>query len=149
MDFKFDEALVRRMFEGSEGTALAIGRRTVTGHTGERHSGITNSGLYDRNNDVLATAFVSFKQAIGIAVKVLNRIPPQQLEAVYYAQSGSNAAKRSFTIDIGEKQEVRYGRNRGTLLCSHFTIVLAKNPTIPGGLMVITFYPEGRFMEEK
>lgn len=149
MDFKFDHALVRRMFEASEGTPLALGRRVVEGHTGERHSDITNAGLQDRNDNVLATAFVSFRQAIDIAVQVLNLIPARDLERIYYAPQGSNAAKGSFTIDIGAKQDVRYGRHRGTLLCSHFTIVLAKNPSIPGGFMVITFYPEGRFMQEK
>ena len=147
MDFKFDTGTVKRIFEASEGAITTIGRRDVYGHTGERHSAITKADLAARGH--IATAFMDFKQAVDVGVKVFNAIKPEALEAVYYAQLGSAAAKFGANVDIGERIHVRLANYVGHPLgTTHFHLAMVKNINMPCCFMIITFYPVATYLEK-
>jgi hypothetical protein len=138
MDFPFDEHLVRRILVASEGAvALRHGDR-VRGHTGARHSAVTNEYLFNRGG--VATAFLDFNQTVRIGLEVLRKIPNADLTAIADAKQGTADSKRDFLVSVAP-HKVRIG-GTGTALCTLFVIVLAKDVRMPYGLMVVTFFPK-------
>ncbi len=147
MDFKLTRGTIEQIFKTSEGAISPItGRR---GHFGEKHLKMTNTQLIERtatakNNEVaLFTAFDSLKQAIDVAVLILNHSSnTKKLENLYYSVEGNHSdGQLSIKHDIGENIFVRYNNGTGRLPTSLFQMVLHKKKGFPCNFMIYTFYP--------
>ena len=139
MDFTFTEDVVRRIFMASEGAVALRHGDNVHGHTGARHSAVTNEYLYNRGG--VATAFVDFAQAVRIGVEVLGRIPAADLTSIVEAKQGTPDSKRDFLVATAAPYRIRVG-GTGTMLCNLYVIVLAKDVRMPLSLMIVTFFPK-------
>jgi hypothetical protein len=99
MDFKFTPEIVASILRKSEG-ALApaqVNGRNTFGHTGERHSAITNADLNKRRDETphggveLFLAFQDFKQAVAVGTTLLNHSQVTPLiENFYYRGKEGN-----------------------------------------------------------
>jgi hypothetical protein len=139
MDIPFDEHLVRRIFTASEDAVALRHADHVRGHTGARHSAVTNAYLYNRGG--VATAFLDFNQAVQIGLEVLRKIPSADLTAIMDAKQGTPDSKRDFLVSVAAPYKIRVG-GTGTALCNLFVIVIAKDVRMPYSLLIVTFFPK-------
>lgn len=142
-------ASILRQSEGAVGPAL-FGGRPVVGHTGERHSAITNAGLLEREQEdavngqpAIFMAFLDFRQTVEIGTAMLNHPSLEGvLEGLRCGKQGHPQTGRLNVdrFDLMADHQVRLN-GRQTVKTRYFTMRMQKKVAFPNGLMIVTFFP--------